>query len=90
VHEDPGGPSSRADNFLPGRLHLARAVLDRLDEVPLGTPFTILTTVNGAITGTFDEIVSNDIYTVTYLPQSVVGVLDEIVIFRDGFEAGDS
>lgn len=90
MHEDPGGPSSRADNFLPGCLHLARAVLDRLDEVPLGTPFTILTTVNGTITGTFDEIVSNDIYTVTYLPQSVVGVLDEIVIFRDGFEAGDS
>jgi hypothetical protein len=90
VHEDPGGPSSRADNFLPGCLHHARAVLDRLDEVPLGTPFTILTTVNGTITGTFDEIVSNDIYTVTYLPQSVVGVLDEIVIFRDGLEAGDS
>lgn len=90
MHEDPGAPSSRADNFLPGCLHLARAVLDRLDEVPLGTPFTILTTVNGTITGTFDEIVSNDIYTVTYLPQSVVGVLDEIVIFRDGFEAGDS
>ena len=66
--------------------------LNVLDEVPLGSPFTILTTVNGTVSGTFDEIVTHDLYTVTYLPQSVMVVLDEIItaIFSDGFESGDT
>jgi len=63
-----------------------------LGAVPLGSMFTILTTVNGDVTGEFDEIVAPDLYTVTYWPQSVTLVLDEIVtgIFGDGFESGDT
>lgn len=34
--------------------------LKLLHEIPLGTPFTILTAVNGTVTGTFDQIVTPD------------------------------
>ena len=58
-----------------------------MGDVSEGSTFSILTTTNGTISGTFDEIISGDVFSVEYFSDKVEVTLEEaILVFVDGFE----
>ena len=75
--------SIEGDAALAGSLEIRR-----LGDVLPGTTFTVLEVSNGTLTGAFDQILAEDVYSVEYFADHVEVTLDEIIgpMVDDGFE----